>query len=212
MLNQTKNLQIKNTYYDSYTHEYLGDYLRFQRDYNNTDLMPLYNCFSNRIVNNLSLSIDFFRINSEGDVIETKAEFDSYDDSFKIYAVPVKLFKEYTIAMECDFPVEICCALYNKVLDTRDKVKHLSEHTYQKLNKIVFSQPILYTKLTEEDLTKSEIDEMEIAQQECNLRLIIKIPASIDTTITILEGNYLNYNDRIYSYNSDKVRWELVNN
>ena len=57
-LNFTKNFPIVNNIYDSDTHEYLGEFLRFQRDYLGVDLMLLYNCFSNRVCNNLNISIN----------------------------------------------------------------------------------------------------------------------------------------------------------
>ena len=48
-MNLTKKIKLENDLYDSYTHRYLGDYLRFIRDYFNINLMSLYNCFDGTI-------------------------------------------------------------------------------------------------------------------------------------------------------------------
>ena len=50
--NITKSYNLNSNTYHSYTHKFLGDYLRFLRDYKNVDLMSLYNCFSNEMPNN----------------------------------------------------------------------------------------------------------------------------------------------------------------
>lgn len=98
-LNDTKTLKITNNIYDSYTHEYFGDYLRFQRDYNNFDLMPLYNCFSNRVCGKYekNLSIEYMEGTTKKSI---DIKLSANDKSSKIYMLPVKLFKEYTIAIE----------------------------------------------------------------------------------------------------------------
>ena len=49
----TKSLYSPGRFYDIATHEYLGEYLRFLRDYYNINLMPLYNCFSNNLCDNV---------------------------------------------------------------------------------------------------------------------------------------------------------------
>ena len=81
--NYTKNSIIKNLYYDSYTHRCLGNYLRVLRDYKKINLMQMYNCFSNEIVNS----------------IYTK-DFDSRDNNYVLYIVKVYPNKTYTIAID----------------------------------------------------------------------------------------------------------------
>ena len=187
ILNSTKNLIVKNNVYDSYTHEYLGNYLRFQRDYNNLDLMSMYNCFSNTICPNVNITVN-------GSV------FKSSDNRYKIYMVPVKLFKQYTIAIDCNATIEMFCGLYHKYLDQREKVLPIVSQTYCKYNNLKFNAPILYTALTCESLLKGEdfdYIKSEIAQQESNLKLFIKLPFDNNSSITILEGDYLGYNDSL---------------
>ena len=84
-LNNTRNFIIQNNIYDSDTHEYLGNFLRFQRDYLGIDLMPLYNCFSNRVCNNLELSIEtsYKKITSAEIDPETKKLVPNYIDKKK---------------------------------------------------------------------------------------------------------------------------------
>ena len=53
----TKTLKNPTTLYDYQTHEYLGDYLRFLRDFENINLMSMYNCFSNKLCNNIKKTI-----------------------------------------------------------------------------------------------------------------------------------------------------------
>lgn len=190
--NYTKNLVIKDSVYDSYTHEYLGDYLRFQRDYNNINLMSLYNCFSNRACPKLSITGPNFNFNTA-------------DTQYKIYMVPVKLFRTYTIAIDCEQSIEICCGLYGNYQDKRKKYNRLPSYTYQKIVGSKFSSPLLYTKIL--NLGRAENNEgllpntdfLELSQMEKDLKLFLKIPALNTSTIVILEGDYRNWNDTIYN-------------
>ena len=192
-LNHTKNLVIKGNTYDSYTHEYLGDYLRFQRDYNNIDLMPLYNCFSNRICSNLNYK------STTGGI-----EFNSADQRYKIYMLPIKFFKQYTIAIDCITSVEMCCGFYNSYLDDSDISLNLMADTYEKYGTLSFNNPIVYKKLLP-DLPESIYKNTnysnkltELMQKEESLKLFIKLPRNNTSSITILEGDYTGYNQKIF--------------
>jgi len=228
----TKTLKSHSNFYDRKTHEYLGDYLRFIRDYYNIDLMSMYNCFSNRIVNNLYFKADATTTNTieENGNIKSQAfpalEFSSYDSRYRIYAVPVKLFANYTIAIDSYQGVELFCGFYNTKLDGSKRGTDLIRRSYRKLNKTSFNRPFLYNGLDVQFwnyykdtalvrvpgketpqkafLTDSIATRWDILARESDLKLFIKVPSSCDSSITILEGNYISYND--FSYKPQAVK------
>ena len=208
-INYTKTLQIKNNIYDSYTHEYLGNFLRFIRDYYDVNMMPLYNCFSNKLCTNLNLKFEMSKI-INNQTITKDIVFDSRNESFKIYMLPVKLYKEYTIAIDSNLPIELCCGFYGVYLDSSNKSTQLSKITYQKVSNTSFNAPFVYDKLSANQLSLSDINALDLAQNEDDLKLFIKVPINNKSSITILEGNYLRYNDMIYDSKKDIIKQNKV--
>ena len=219
----TRTLHSPGTVYDKETHEYLGEFLRFLRDYYNVDLMSLYNCFNNSICNNLyyKFTTGYKTIvtddDSENERKEIKTEFNSTDKRYKIYAIPVKLFSSYTIALDCSQPIEMFCGFYKNIIETSDKALDFATKTYQRVNASFFKKPFLYDKLSvnwwnssiellkDSDTGKmplsdaSKISRYDIITKEQDLKLFIKVPMYCRSTITIIEGDYRNYNDHKYS-------------
>ena len=212
--NETKNYVIKNNIYDYYTHEYLGEYLRFIRDFHNVDLMPLYNCFSDHICNNIELTFDV------GTVAKKSITFSGSNPEYKIYMLPVKLFQKYTIAIDCQQEYELCCGIYGKYLDTRENFSKIPEKTYKKVMG-QFSKPILYdlaellpSKLTtgsDEEKKQWEETIVWLAKNEGDLKLFIKLPASNNSSITVLEGDYRSWNDS-YGVGMNKTQNKTILN
>lgn len=235
VLGLTTTLKNPTTLYNSETHEYLGEYLRFIRDYEGINLMSMYNCFSNRLCNNIKFkfdwSVDFTEYDDTGEkqtktkTVEINAN--TYNTNYKIYMLPVKLFENYTIAIDCYQGVELFCGFYNQKFDTSDKNKavNLLKKTYVKIPKAQFNQPFLYDKLNvkywsweaENDKNNrstagvSEFLRSEIAMRESDFKLFIKIPANNTSSITVLEGDYRNFNDALYTVDS-KCGWQYFNN
>ena len=195
--NYTKNLKIQNNVYDSYTHEYLGDYLRFQRDYRNINLMPLYNCFSNTLCPRLNISFDVVEdvIDSTTNKVTKKgyvAKFDTRETGYKIYMIPIKLFQKYTIAIDCFTDVEVCCGFYGKY-QYGSAYDTIAEDTYRCFNSMLFNKPVLYDPMAGLKKYLDPRHPLEIAQHETDLKLFIKLPISNKSSIVILEGNYTEY-------------------
>ena len=177
--------------------------------------MPLYNCFSNRGCDKLNI-----KWLTTANNITTSINFDSKDSEYKIYMIPVKLFQKYTIAVDSETPVEICCGIYGDYQDTRAKFASLPRQTYKRVSKTIFSQPFLYDALayTDNETTAGYIDRIldskladktaliELAQNECDLKLFLKLPAQNDSTIVVLEGDYCNWNDSVWNMSENKPK------
>lgn len=216
--NYTKNLKIQNNVYDSYTHEYLGDYLRFQRDYRNINLMPLYNCFSNTLCPRLNISFDVVEdvIDSTTNKVTKKgyvAKFDTRETNYKIYMIPIKLFQKYTIAIDCFTDVEVCCGFYGKY-QYGSAYDTIAEDTYRCFNSMLFNKPVLYDPTAGLKKYLDPRHPLEIAQHETDLKLFIKLPISNKSSIVILEGDYTEYTpSTIIKYSPAKDdKFIVVNN
>lgn len=88
LLNQSTNYIPETDYYDTGTHEALGNYLRYVRDFYDVDLMSLYNCFSNHFIGTGSLPIK---------EVGGKIVFDDYKEQFVTTCFPIKKRATYRI-------------------------------------------------------------------------------------------------------------------
>lgn len=163
ILNVTKHLRISNNIYDTHTHEYLGNFLRFQRDYLGINLMPLYNCFSKNICNHLDIPVNpknpdgTYKLNQYTKERERNRHvFWSKDKDFTVYAIPIKFCQEYTIALDSTCGVEMCCGFYNDYLDELpDSFNELNVYHYWDAENQTTVEEILPRKDLSQELTNN---------------------------------------------------------
>ena len=201
----TTTLSIHDNIYDSKTHEYLGEYLRFLRDYKRVNLMSLYNCYSANYPSNIVQSL----ILEDGNQLTINTN----DSTHKLIMIPVKLGQEYTIAISCPFKYEMFCGFYGKdfypLVKKKTKEQTLTEETIEEptiqkqmildsheyVKSSYFNRPFIYDKL----LNVSDNYKESYYSHQKDLKLFIKLPQNCNSTITILEGRYLNTNDYIFA-------------
>lgn len=150
ILNITTNLRLDSLFYDEYTHNYLGRYLRFYRDYTGVNLMPLYNCFPETSVSNLKIEDN------------TGTQLMASDTDHTIYMVDIVPYQTYTIYIDCEFDVELIAGYYaNGALFDLSSLKTEGiafpyRSTYMKQSGCTFTNPFIYDKLAAEALTAKE--------------------------------------------------------
>lgn len=169
-LNVTTNLGLFNGIYDSSCHKYLGDFLRFIRDYLNIDLMGMYNCFANEIL---------------------------VDDKYKYIIIPMKHNTKYTIAFDgkdCDYLFTYETTLEKIAANFKDNnYKNKPSSGYKKRTS-TFLNPFLLTSLIGEDtLITGGLNagkKIYSCFKEKLYKLVIRVKVTDNPVITVLEGDY----------------------
>ena len=161
--------------YDTYTHEHLGEYLRCYRDIYDVNLMPFYNCVSNRYVD------DFYI-----DRTNEKYLIEKSNNSYRILLVPIKYNTTYTLAIDCSVGCTICPVLYNE-LGLIKKRNTDSEFVSYDINFTAnnvsyrFDNPVTFSVHNED---------YNLQQLEKYLYLAIQVPAVNKSSVVVLEGDY----------------------
>ena len=199
-LNITKNLEVKSNIYDSYTHKYLGNYLRFLRDYLGLDLMSMYNCYANELASRLNIEISSTNVFSTDDI------------EHKIYVVPVKFNKKYSIGIDCNSIIEIVAGIYNNnsLVELEGISNSLYSTTYLKKSRISFKSPFVYDKLIV--TPDSQLNNQILNSQEENLVLFIKVPANNNSSLVVVESDVTDGCSPYYDENNISKVQEVVYN
>lgn len=170
----TGTLPISSAIYDSNTHAYLGNYLRFLRDFAGVDLMGLYNCNAYDMPSSLTASCAI-NVGSDG---AAGVSFSTDDSGYSLIMVPVRWGKRYTVAVDWHGAFEMACIHYSNGSALDDEM--ISESYHREVGPR-FNHPFLY----EMPQCPKEGDAKESA-----LKLILKVPSSCNSSIVVLEGDF----------------------
>lgn len=215
-----------NSYYDSYTHEKLGEYLRYYKSKTNIDLMPFYNCFSNRFCDNIELSKNSYKF------------VDKLDSNKKLAIIPIKFDRHYTIALDSCSPVLIKALFYNvnSIIDNFDinslleaciVTTSLDKYTVEHIGSVdddfivnsnkplyisrtFFNKPFTFKiSLNVESMT--DATKRLLKNYEKYLYLLVQLDECVDSSITVLEGNYIkSKNSYVYNFGNKHLVIEGV--
>lgn len=175
----TQRFVSNSSHYDNLTHKFLGQYLRLIRNQFDLDLMSLYNCYNNEVCTTFSL--DAFTSSVKDRTLKGK----------KVLLVPIKFNTTYTIAIDCDIPFLIKGVVYNNGLvvnsENNEYVSNLLEDKIVQINYSRFNKPF----------TVSLLNNSKYLQQfEDCLYMAIQVPYDLDSTLTVLEGDFLSCESR----------------
>lgn len=177
----TTNLEIRNILYDRYTHRYLGRYLQFLRAYKNIDLMSMYNCFDQEIINE-----GIYDLLSETNEIITS--FGKTNDNYVTYKIPINKLNSgfFSFYIQTKFPIEVIVGIENYFEKDRslDPFK-LIRDTYKKLN--IFNKYLLDIKT----ILKSNPEIQTAKSNNFNIYLLVKIPKNLKSKVVVLDGDYI---------------------
>lgn len=176
-----KLFKSNTSYYDSLTHFYLGEYLRYLRDIKKLDLMSLYNVWGGNIISDIKLenntTLDKLNNKLTNQIKITKLKKDN--TLFDLMQVMIKPNTDYTIYIDSNMPVLMTSIAFDKN----------SILTSEQRNSLVkpnckFNQPFIYRVDIDE---KDSIGTTQVLKDY--LSLMIYIPKQFKNRL-ILEGDY----------------------
>ena len=220
--------------YDSDTHKYLGEYLRFYRDIFKTDLMPFYNCFNGAYTSKFYIDdkTNIVKQNNYDYYQQGSSKFnDRYHtrENYKILEIPIKFNKEYTIALDCNAEVLIAPCFINHgqlisveyngekrdlTLEFNSIYNSIFKFTNLRFNspKVIIVKNNNQTQVTDTSLTFEQL----FQRYERYLTLLIQLPADNSSSVIVLEGNYTRipkgYNDSYYDKNMRLINTYAISN
>lgn len=190
------------TYYDSETHKHLGNYLRYIRDSYDLNLMPYYNCYSSKQISGITL-------NASSDNRYTLNNNYNKVSMHKLFVVPIKFNCKYTVAIESNTELIMQPVIWNNetFLSASDGTPFLNTQTlkngFKTIAKSSFNSPWLYSV---ELNTAVDTDYFtELYHQENNLYLLIQTASNNDSSLVVIEGDYINTENVIKCSNIEKT-------
>ena len=190
----TKNCITTSTAYSSDLHEALGDYLRLLRDQEGVDLLPLYNCFSNRYEGDFSLPIVFGTEGSDSDISQRSSiKTQAPNTSTRLAAIPVKFEMGYHIYCKQPTSAIIQLALYDKKDLITYNPYNTTDRTYfangyaDFLAKSLITAPLNNTNPVDIVVPLLEYADTKYRSMQRCLYLFIEVPAEYAEDLVVQE-------------------------
>ena len=177
--NETSNFLSSSNTYTSEVHERLGDYLRFQRDYYNINLMSMYNCFSNVFIDQFSLPIKSTKTSTV-----VKFTGSTRNQLFKIFSFPVKFGKKYKIYCEspsAENSLQLGFYSNNKLINiNKDALDSWINNLSIKNPRLSFAIAYIF------EVPNAN---KELRPFEKYLRAFVQVPISVNSSIVVIEAD-----------------------
>lgn len=124
------------------------------------------------------------------------------NSDYKVVAVPIKFDTKYTIAVECDSVVSLRGIIYDpeggmvkehKLYPEQSSVTYYSDYLGMSTLTLPFTRfnkPFVYDGVELFSLPYSPSKLRELYARQKDLYLVIQLPANVDSSIVVLEGEY----------------------
>lgn len=223
----TEKYVSKYNYYDTKTHEILGNYLRMYRDLFGIDLMPFYNCFSYRFFEDMYLTSDV----QCGYILEN-------NKNYTLAAIPIKFDNVYTLAVDSRASVKIKAVFHDNLghlvngfgefeseatemlkdcpvkFEFNGNTEEITNDGVIEVPYMSFNNPVKF-ELKLNNGVFTDAYKRKLKCMEKYLYLVVQLPADNSSSIIALEGDYTNNDTNVNYYNierSQKAIQDILSN